>query len=522
MLGEVTAEAGRRFGDAPAYVACAGWTVSYAQLDRLSDEVAAGLRSRGVGLGDVVALALPPIPEYPVAYLAAAKVGAVTAGINPRLSAPERARVLSAARAKLVLATAELAPDDERAGDVELVMAADSAEEMLGELRRAGARSPGGPDTSTVPDDPDRAVAIVFTSGTTGDPKGALFCNRQLSAICDIDVGDRWGGGGRSLVGTSTAHLGFMTKLAGNLRQGGCAYFTARWRAADALRFTAEHRLTSVGGIPTQVALMLEVAEFDTYDLSCVKAIVLGGGPATPALIEAARRRFNAPVAVRYSCTEAAIGTGTLLSDPPEDALVSVGRPLPGVELAVLDDDDRPVSQGDIGGVCLRSHAVMSGYWGDPEATRAAFTPDGFVRTGDLGWLDEQGRLHLSGRSKEMYVRGGYNVYPVEVEAVLSDHPQVSAVAIVPRADPVMGELGVAVVVPDRSGPAPTLEQLRAFAAPRLAAYKLPEALRVVDDLPLTPMEKLDRRALALLVAQASASAQASAGADSDGRRSRG
>jgi acyl-CoA synthetase (AMP-forming)/AMP-acid ligase II len=143
----------------------------------------------------------------------------------------------------------------------------------------------------------------------------------------------------------------------------------------------------------------------------------------------------------------------------------------------------------------------MREYWQDPEATAAAFTADRFVRTGDLGWLDGPGRLHLVGRTKEMYVRGGYNVYPVEVEALLSTHPAVGAVAVVPRPSPVMGEIGVAVVVPaDHSRP-PSLDGLRAHVADRLAAYKLPEELRVVDALPLTAMDKVDRKVLARDVA---------------------
>ncbi|HTK16409.1 MAG TPA: class I adenylate-forming enzyme family protein, partial [Acidimicrobiia bacterium] len=158
--------------------------------------------------------------------------------------------------------------------------------------------------------------------------------------------------------------------------------------------------------------------------------------------------------------------------------------------------DDQQVLSGEVGEVCLRSPAVMSEYWRDPEQTRAAFTADGFVRTGDLGWIDDRGRLRLVGRSKEMYVRGGYNVYPVEVESVLSTHPDVAAIAIVPRADDVMGEIGVAVVVPRDATHVPALDELRAFAGAQVAAYKLPEALVVRSDLPLTAMEKVDRRAL--------------------------
>jgi acyl-CoA synthetase (AMP-forming)/AMP-acid ligase II len=269
------------------------------------------------------------------------------------------------------------------------------------------------------------------------------------------------------------------------------------------LQLLARERMTTVAGVPTQLALMLRQPDFDEYDLGSVSFIVVGGGPLTPGLADEARRRFGALLASRYSCTEAGIGLGTGFDDPDEDAVISVGRPHAAVELRVLDDDDREVPVGDVGSVCLRSPAVMSGYWHDPEATRAAFTPDGFVRTGDLGWVDERGRLRLVGRSKEMYVRGGYNVYPVEVEGVLSTHPEVAAIAVVPRANDVMGEIGVAVVVPrDRAAP-PTLETLRDYATERLAAYKLPEAILTVDELPLTAGEKLDRRVLAATVAAA-------------------
>src|SRR5690348_15151029 len=201
--------------------------------------------------------------------------------------------------------------------------------------------------------------------------------------------------------------------------------------------------MTTIAGVPTQLALMLRQPDFDAYELDSVRFLVAGGGPITPGLAEEARARFHAALATRYSCTEAGIGLGTAFDDPEEDAVVSVGRPHAAVELALLDGDDRAVAVGEVGQVCLRSPAVMTGYWRDPDATAAAFTAHGFVRTGDLGWLDDRGRLHLVGRSKEMYVRGGYNVYPVEVESVLSTHPKVATVAVVPRPDDVMGEIGV-------------------------------------------------------------------------------
>jgi acyl-CoA synthetase (AMP-forming)/AMP-acid ligase II len=491
MLDELPHEAAKRFGDATAYVSAAGWGLSYRELDELSDEVAVGLANRSIGPGDVVALAMPSLPEYVVAYLAAAKLGAITAGVNDRLSEGERCSVLSLVQPRLVLATTGSVPDGPlREAEVLEIEPAEHVQGVLAGIRQRGESPP------PLHPDPDRPVAIVFTSGTTGMPKGAVFANRQLQAITAADIGDRWGGGGRTLAGTSFAHLGFMTKLAGALRSGGTTFLINRWHATEALELTERYRFTNIGGIPTQVALMLQAPGFDDRDLSSVQLVVMGGGPATGALVRAARDGFAAPVCVRYSCTEAGIGLGTGPDDSDEDAEVSVGRARPGIELSVRDEDGRVVGTGQVGEVSLRSAAVMAGYHRDPEATRAAFTTDGAVRTGDLGWVDDRARLRLVGRTKEMYVRGGYNVYPMEVEGVLAEHPGVAEVAVVPQPDPVMGEIGVAVVVPRPPGQGPELDELRAFAAPRLAGYKLPEEVEVVDALPRTPMEKVDRRAL--------------------------
>jgi acyl-CoA synthetase (AMP-forming)/AMP-acid ligase II len=494
MLPATITEAARRFGDRTAYVAEGGWPLSYADIDRISDEVAAGLARRGVREGDVVALVLPPGPEYLLAYSGAAKIGAITAGVNDRLSEPERAAVLDLAGPKLVIAAPGFVP---AAHDAIEVAPADALPRVLAGLRVGGETPP------PLPDDPERTVAIIFTSGTTGLPKGAVYGNRQLSFIARTDVGSVWGAGGRSFTGTSFAHLGFMTKLPGNLQRGGTNFIMTRWRARPALELLARERMSTVAGVPTQLALMLRVDDFDSFDLSSVQFIVAGGGPITPGLAEEARARFHAKLATRYSCTEAGIGLGTAFDDPDDDAVVSVGRPHPSVDLAIVGDDDVPVPDGEVGEVCLRSPAVMTGYWRDPEQTRAAFTRDGFVRTGDLGWRDDRGRLRLVGRSKEMYVRGGYNVYPVEVESALSTHPAVAAVAVVPRPDPVMGEIGVAVVVPRDPAHPPALADLRAHAQGQVAAYKLPEDLEVVGALPLTAGEKIDRKALAARLAAA-------------------
>lgn len=488
MLAEVLPDAARRSGARPAVVAPDGWHLSYTDLHRLSGEVAAGLAARGLREGDLLALCLPASPDYLVAYLAAATLGAVTVGINPRAPVPERRRILGRLQPALLItddpATAEGFP-------AVVVALASGPDTVLPGLREPGAAPP------PLPADPDRPVAVVLTSGTTGVPKGAVFRDRELRAIAAIEVGDRQDGGGPSLVSTELVHIGAMTKLAWQLRVGSTLHLLRRWRAADALRVIATHRIPVLAAVPAQLALILRHPDLDRYDWSHLQRIVTGAGPSTPALVRACLDRFRVPYGIRYSCTESGgLGCMVDITRPDDPAITTVGRPRPGITVEVRDPaTGRPLGPGEVGEVWIASPAVMAGYWADPDATAATLV-DGAVRTGDLGRWTEDGLLVLVGRSDDTYIRGGYNVHPGEVEAVLADHPAVAEVAVVGRPDDVMGEVGVAVVVPRDPDRPPTLEELRAFAADRLAAYKLPEELRIVDALPLTPMHKLDRRAL--------------------------
>jgi acyl-CoA synthetase (AMP-forming)/AMP-acid ligase II len=227
------------------------------------------------------------------------------------------------------------------------------------------------------------------------------------------------------------------------------------------------------------------------------------------------RRRLGVPVVVRYTSTEASLGTGTTLESTDEEVATTVGRPVPGVELAIVDDGGTGVPDGTIGRVRLRSGATMRGYWGsgpgrgrrlgellDQEATAAVLAPDGWLTTGDFGLVTSEGNLQLSGRAHERYIRGGYNVYPAEVEEALSSHADVARVAVLGAPDEVLGEIGVAVVVASGAS-VPDLAELRAHCAARLSDYKAPDALVVVDELPLTPMMKVDPGRLAQLARSA-------------------
>ena len=468
-LAATVAEAADRFGDRPALVDADGSTVSYADLHRRSDEIASGLQRLGLGPGSVVGLTLPSTSAWVLAYVAAAKVGATAAGVNPRLTPPEQRACLDRVAPDLVLA------------DADSVQA----------LARSGHR----PDRPA--NDPDRPVAVVFTSGTTGTPKGAWFTDRQLTAVTRIDLGDGWGATPVAQYGsTQFAHVGFTTKLPWYLRLGTTTHLLDRWRAGDVLDLVERQRITTLGAVAPQVALLVREPEFDRRDLDCVRSLVVGGAPSPPALVEEARRRFRAAYSIRWSSTESGgVGTATVPEDPHDLALHTVGRARAGISVEARDPDGHPLPTGKTGELWLHSPTVMAGYWHDPEATAAALRGQ-WLRTGDLGAIDHDGYVTLHGRLSEMYIRGGYNVFPDEVAAVLGTHPAVADIAIAPRPDPVLGEIGVAVVVPTDPSSPPSLDDLRSHAARTLARFKLPEDLIVVDTLPLTTMQKLDRRAV--------------------------
>jgi acyl-CoA synthetase (AMP-forming)/AMP-acid ligase II len=266
------------------------------------------------------------------------------------------------------------------------------------------------------------------------------------------------------------------------------------WSAADTLRLLETERVTVAQGVPTQWALMLADANFDRVDASSLRLAATGSATVPPELVREIKRRVGVPVVVRYTSTEASLTTGTQLDDADEVVAHTVGVPAPNVEIELVDDEGHAVPAGEVGTVRVRSGAVMRGYWGDPERTAEVLTPDGWLLTGDLGHLDGWGNLVLVGRRDEMYVRGGYNVYPAEVEAVLGSHPLVARVAVVGVPDPVLGEVGLAAVV--APGTAPTLEDLRSWCRARVADYKAPDRLVVVEELPLTAMLKIDKGAL--------------------------
>jgi acyl-CoA synthetase (AMP-forming)/AMP-acid ligase II len=268
------------------------------------------------------------------------------------------------------------------------------------------------------------------------------------------------------------------------------------WKADDMLRQLVDERITVAGGVPTQWAKLLEHPGLDGADVSYLRLCVAATAPASPDLIERVTSRLKCPMIVRYAMTESPSITGTAPGDPPDVLFRTVGRPQAGVEVTIVDEDGGSVADGQVGRVCVRGDCVTRGYWEAPELTAEVLSPDGHLTSSDLGYFDDDRNLVLVGRANDLYIRGGYNIYPLEVENALSEHPAVDKVAVIGAPAPVIGEIGVAFVVPvDRTCP-PSIEELRAWIRQRLADYKAPDRVEIVDELPLTAMLKVDKGAL--------------------------
>jgi len=486
-LGDLFEEIGTREPDAMAYVD-GDQRLTYGQWLAGADSLAAELRARGVAPGDVVAFSLASCVDYAVAYAACTRLGAVATGINTRLGPGEVSAILRRCEPVALLHEAATAtiPVDAPTPSV-LMSRADVAAAW-----QAGDAFPNRPQRHA--EDP---VCIVWTSGTTGLPKGAWFDHRALEAsarLSDIlsayhDV---------RLMPVPFAHAGYMNKLWDQVEFViNCVLTATPWTAESMLdRMLSEH--VNMGwGVPTQWSKLVDLPQLADADLSELRLCSTGSAPVTPELAEKMRTRLGCPIVVRYACTESSSITGTRPDDPPEVLLHTVGRPQEGIELKLVDDDGEEVPDGEVGVVTLRSPCSMRGYWNDLEKTAETLSPDGWITTSDLGLLDADGNLVLRGRTSEMYIRGGYNIHPLEVERVLSDHPLVGRIAIVGVPAPVIGEIGVAFVEPADPAHPPTIEDLRAFSRERLADYKAPDRVEIVDELPMTSMLKIDKRVLA-------------------------
>lgn len=370
------------------------WQLSYADLDRMSDEAAAGLAHRGVLPGDVVAVVLPSTPEFPICYLAAVKIGAVVAGLDARWPPVLLDRLIDLLRPAVTVAPFGLNVGPGPDGEIVRITLTRDRQAPLAGFRRSE------PPPPPLPPDPARPVVIAFNSDRSGTQRGAVFGVRQLDAIRAAEAGDRWGSGAGRVILTAMpfAHYSLMTRLPAILQSGQTYFLMNSWRAEQVPRIAAAVRANRLTGLPAQLAGLVARPDLDAAALPQLEMIVTGDAVPPPGLMRALRQRVGTGVRLSYGCAEAGLGLATCPEDVAADVDGCVGCPVPGVTLALRDGAGHEVRRGETGEVLLRSAACMSGYWNDPQASVATFTRDRFVRTGDLGRLDDEGRLVLAGR----------------------------------------------------------------------------------------------------------------------------
>ncbi|MFF1347057.1 FadD3 family acyl-CoA ligase [Streptomyces sp. NPDC058322] len=486
--------AARRYGDREAVVE--GRTrVSYAELGDRVERAAAACMASGVEPGDRVAVWAPNTLDWIVSALGAVTAGAVLVPLNTRFKGTEAAYILQRSRAKLLFVTgtflgtsyvASLRRADVRLPHLErVVVLADAAPDdyltwkdflAAGEgVSAAEVRTRADAIASSAPSD------IIYTSGTTGRPKGAVITHAQTlrcyaiwSELADLREGDRY-----LIVNPFFHTFGYKAGIIACLMRGATMVPQPVFNVDTALANIAAERISVLPGPPTLYQSLLDHPARSAHDLSALRLVVTGAAVVPLKLVERLRTELGiATVLTAYGLSEASgIVTMCRRGDPAETIASTSGRAIPDTEICVLADPGTP------GEVLVRGFNVMRGYFEDPETTAAAITPDGWLHTGDVGVLDEAGNLRITDRIKDMFIVGGFNAYPAEIEQLLGLHPDVADVAVVGVPDPRLGEVGRAYVV-RRPGATTTADDLIAWSRREMANYKVPRAVEFMEQLP--------------------------------------
>ncbi|KAF0232108.1 MAG: AMP-dependent synthetase and [Beijerinckiaceae bacterium] len=475
--------------------------LDYAELETRVAKVAAALRRDGIRPGDRVAVLSTPRIEYLVLLNAILRAGAIYVGLNPRHVPAELAHAIDlTGPSRIFVLRSALGLDPESALEEALPLAGVSCPATPFSGPDDLPAAPQGIPAGTVPRTPEDAAVIVFTSGTTGKPKGATLHHSGLiqSAISQwehLAVPDQ-----RMLSNLPINHVGCILNLTyGPLVGGGALIFQEKFDPAGALDLIETEKINAWLQVPAMFQMVVAEPSFPLRDLSSLRAICAGGG-ALPRPVLAALRKTGARIYVEYGQTEVMSTLAFADHDSDDETLsTTIGRFDPRFEVRIADAENRPCATGEIGEVQAHGDCVMRGYWNDPAATAAAFTSDGWLRTGDLALRRADGLVEIKGRLTEMIKSGGYNLYPREIEMALETHPAIEAVVVVGLADPKFGEAAHA-VLSLRPGTEVQAEALKLWCARALANYKTPRSFRRLQTLPRLPNGKIDRthiRALA-------------------------
>ena len=483
QLAVATADA----GDRPA-IRLDEVTLNYALLNGATAHAAGMLRAKGVGPGDRVGMQLPNVPYFPVVYFGALRLGAVVVPMNPLLKEREVAYHLSDSGARVMVAWHDFA-DAARAGSEQA--GADCIVAAPGEFEHLlGGAEPFGEIADRADDD---AAVIIYTSGTTGTPKGATLTHANITAGARVarDLVDA-GPESVAIAALPLFHVFGMNSIMNTtLIARGMMTLVPRFDAGKVLGIIERDRATTFGGVPTMYSALLHHPDRERHDVSSLDLCVSGGAALPVEVLHGFDEAFGCKVLEGYGLSETT-GMASFNLPDRERKPGSIGLPVGGTEMKVVDNDDREVPQGEPGEIVMRGPFVMSGYWNRDDATGEVMR-GGWLHTGDIATVDEDGYFFIVDRKKDLIIRGGYNIYPREVEETLYEHPAIREAAVIGVAHESLGEEVVAVVVL-KAGSEASAEELRDFVKQRVAAYKYPRQVWVVDELPKGPTGKILKR----------------------------
>lgn len=493
-LAIIVREGARRHPEKTALI-CGEDRISYGELDDRAQRFASVLRQRGVARGEHVALMIPNVLAFPIAYYGCAYAGCPVVPLNVLLAAEEVTHHLDDSDARLLVAHEGLLdrarPGHEAAACAELVVCGTDAADGMEASVTAAAPIGEMPDTA-----PDDTAVLLYTSGTTGRPKGAELTHFNM--FYNADLASRLHGTDDSTVALAVLPLfhsfGQTVIQNGTLIRGGTVVLLPRFEASAAMTAIEAHAVSFFAGVPTMYFALLHHPDAGAHDLTSLRYCASGGAPMPVEVMRTFDDKNGTNIIEGYGLSETSPVASLNVMDRPKKP-GSIGTPIWGVAFQLIDDDGAVIHEtGKPGEICIKGHNVMKGYYNNPEATQAAIV-DGWFRTGDVATRDEDDYFFIVDRKKDMIIRGGYNVYPREVEEVLYKHPAVAEAAVIGVSDERLGE-EVKAVVAFKPGRTASADELIAFCKEHVAAFKYPRSVDIVDALPKGPTGKILKRAL--------------------------
>ncbi len=488
-LARILTETAEKHGDKAAFK-LDDVELTYQMLDEGSARVAGLLKSKGIEPGDRVGLMMPNVPYFPAIYFGILRAGAVVVPMNVLLKGREVGFYLSDPEAKLVFAWGDFGEaaeaGAEEAGTEVILVKPGEFEKLLADQE---------PVREVAERDAEDTAVILYTSGTTGKPKGAELTHANLYKNCagvSANLGEL--SADDVLLGALPLFHSFGQTCTMNAAVciGATVTMLPRFDPDKALEIFGRDQVTIFQGVPTMYNAMLHSDGADDADCSSLRTCMSGGAAMPAELMRAFEEKFGCIILEGYGLSETS-PVASFNHPDKERKPGSIGTPIEGVEMQVWDDDGKEVPQGEIGEIVIRGHNIMKGYWNRPDANKESIDDDGWFRTGDMAKVDEDGYFFIVDRKKELIIRGGYNVYPREIEEVLYEHPAIQEAAVVGVEDEALGEeVGAAVVL--KQGESLDADEVKSYVKDQVAAYKYPRRVWFVDELPKGPTGKILKR----------------------------